>query len=155
VWLPRVDTSSNGLYHPDSALIQRIMSFEQLGRTHMILGNRRLPVTRMLHVRKGAIVSVACLVLMAIGCETTRSSTPTTFTTNPTMAGGSLPTLETTQNPVPINSAIHVHGPNNTYAFGQQFRPTNVIDPKERIDQNTVSTTTTTTTSSTFPQIKP
>jgi hypothetical protein len=121
----------------------------------MILGNLKLPSTRALHATIGVALSVACLALAAVGCESTRRSTPTTFTTNPTMAGGSLPTLETTQNPVPVDPAIHVHGPNNTFAFGQQFRPTTVIDPKERIDQNTVSTTTTTTTSTSFPQVKP
>jgi len=121
----------------------------------MILGKIRLPSTRTEPAMKAAAVSVACLALAAIGCNSSNRAAPTTFTTNPTMAGGNLPTLETTQNPVPVDPAIHVHGPNNTYAFGQQFRPTTVIDPKERIDQNTVSTTTTTTTSTTFPQVKP
>ena len=120
----------------------------------MILGNLKLPSTRALHATIGVALSVACLALAAVGCESTRRSTPTTFTTNPTMAGGSLPTLETTQNPVPVDPAIHVHGPNNTFAFGQQFRPT-AVDPKERIDQNTGSTTTTTTTSTSFPHVKP
>lgn len=121
----------------------------------MILGNHRSQPTHSPRVLRGTALSLACITLAAIGCETTRTRQQTTFTTNPTMAGGSLPTLETTQNPVPIDPAIHVHGPNNTFAFGQQFRPTTVIDPKERIDQNSVSTTTTTTTSTTFPQIKP
>ena len=121
----------------------------------MILGNLKLPSTRAPHATIGAALSVACLALAAIGCESTRGSPPTTFTANPTTAGGSLPALETTLNPVPVDPVIHVHGPNNTFAFGQQFRPTTVIDPKERIDQNTVSTTTTTTTSTSFPQVKP
>jgi hypothetical protein len=81
----------------------------------MILGNLKLPSTRAPHATIGAALSVACLALAAIGCESTRGSTPTTT---------------------------------------QQFRPTTVIDPKERIDQNTVSTTTTTTTSTSFPQVK-
>jgi hypothetical protein len=121
----------------------------------MILGNLKLLSTRAPHAAIGAALSVACLALAAIGCESKRWSSPTTFTTNPTMAGGSLPTLETTQNPVPVDPAIHVHGPNNTFAFGQQFRPTAVIDPKERVDQNTVSINTTTTTLPSFPQVKP
>lgn len=97
------------------------------------------------------------LVTMAVvGCgPQSRSSQGTTFTTNPGTAGGGLPALQTTQNPVPVDPAIHVHGPNNTFAFGQQYRPTTVIDPKERIDQNSVSTTTTTTTSTKFPELKP
>ncbi len=121
----------------------------------MTLGNNRSHPTLSPRAVLGAALSLSCLTLAVVGCESTRTTQRSTFTTNPTMAGGSLPTLETTQNPVPVDPSIHVHGPNNTFAFGQQFRPTTIIDPKERIDQNTVSTTTTTTTSTTFPQIKP
>jgi len=103
----------------------------------MILGKLRLPSTRTPHARKAVAVSVACLVLAAIGCETSRRTTPTTFTTNPTSSDETskqIRRLQTTQNPVPIDPTIHVYGPNNTYAFGQQFVPTSVIDPKQRGD---------------------
>ena len=107
----------------------------------MILGNFRLPSTRTPHARKAVAVSVACLVLAAIGCETSRRTTPTTFTTNPTSSDKTskqIQRLQTTQNPVPIDPTIHVYGPNSTCAFGQQFRPTSVIDPKDRNDRKGV-----------------
>jgi len=124
----------------------------------MILGKIKLPSTRTEPAMKAAAVSVACIALAAIGCNSSNRAAPTTFTTYPASSDGAaqqIGSLQTTQNPVPIDPRIHVHGPNNTAAFGQQFHPTSVIDPKERIEQNTVSTTTTTTTSTTFPQVKP
>ena len=100
----------------------------------MTLGNFRLPSTRTPHAMKGAAVFVACLAVAAIGCNSTKRSTPTTFAKNPMNANASLPMLATTQNPVPIDLTIHVYGPNKAYAFGQQFIPTSVIDPKQRGD---------------------
>lgn len=103
----------------------------------MILGNFRLPFARTPHASKAVAVAVTCLVLAAIGCETSRRTSPTTFTTHPQSSDGTaqqIGPLQTTQNPVPIDPRIHVHGPNNTYAFGQQFVPTSVIDPKQNGD---------------------
>jgi len=44
----------------------------------MTLGKIRLPSARTPHARKAVAVSVACLVLAAIGCERTRSTTGST-----------------------------------------------------------------------------
>ncbi|MDA1263435.1 MAG: hypothetical protein O3B75_11140 [Planctomycetota bacterium] len=59
---------------------------------------------------------------------------------------GSLPALETIQNPTPVDPSIHVYGPTNKVGFAQQYQTTTVLDPKLPLDQNVISTTTTTIT---------
>ena len=66
-----------------------------------------------------------------VGCVNKSS-----FTDNATNA---LPYLQSTQNPTPIDPANHVYGPTNTIAFGQIYRPTSDIDPKNRPSETTNS----------------
>ncbi len=95
-----------------------------------------------------AVLSAVALTLQ--GCATMKRSQ--TFTGYP---AGPLPGIPLTQNPVPVDPAYHQHGATNTIAFGESFRPTVVLDPKARIDQNLVQTTTTTTVDTKYPVLNP
>ncbi len=95
------------------------------------------------------VTLVALLGAGLFGCHSMKRSQ--TFTGYP---AGSLPGLPLTQNPVPVEPSFHLHGPTNTIAFGQQYRPTLVLDPRSRTDQRVLQTTVTTTDTK-YPQLNP